>query len=66
VLQWCCLAYAFRPAGRQVAQLEPAVRDQPLAKIAEIIGRQYGDGQMAVPYLTRMWLARRRYSPAAR
>jgi SAM-dependent methyltransferase len=48
-----------------VAQLEPAVRDQLLAKIAGIIGAQFGDGQLSVPYLTRMWLARC-YSPAVR
>ena len=49
-----------------VAELEPAVRDQLLSKIAGIIGTQFPDGQMSVPYLTRMWLARPRYSAAAR
>ena len=49
-----------------MAELEPAVRDQLLSKIAGIIGTQFPDGQMSVPYLTRMWLARPRYSAAAR
>ena len=43
-----------------VAGLEPAVREQLLSKIAGIIGTQFHDGRMSVPYLTRMWLARRR------
>ena len=43
-----------------VAELEPAMRDQLLLRIAGIIGTQFADGQMSVPYLTRMWLARRR------
>ena len=42
-----------------VAQLPPPTRDRLLRGISEILGTHFPDGAMAVPYRTRMWLARR-------
>lgn len=41
-----------------VIELAPAAREDLLARLADIIGRRFGDGQMLVPYTTRLWLAR--------
>jgi SAM-dependent methyltransferase len=45
-----------------VAQLPPPVRDRLLRGIGEILGAHFPGGAMAVPYRTRLWLARRRPS----
>jgi SAM-dependent methyltransferase len=43
-----------------VAQLPGTGRDRLLRGIAEVLGAHFPGGAMAVPYRTRMWLARRR------
>jgi SAM-dependent methyltransferase len=43
-----------------VAGLGPAERDVLLARLTEIVTGQFPDGQLSVPFLTQMWLARRR------
>ncbi len=43
-----------------VAQLPSADRDRLLRGIGEILGMHFPAGEMAVPYRTRIWLARRR------
>ncbi|MGD0376955.1 MAG: class I SAM-dependent methyltransferase [Streptosporangiaceae bacterium] len=43
-----------------VAELDPPQRDRLLAQINDIIGTRFRDGQMSVPYRTKLWLARRR------
>jgi hypothetical protein len=45
-----------------VASLAPAERERLLARIAEIAAAGFPRGQMSVPYLTRLRLARRRLS----
>jgi ubiquinone/menaquinone biosynthesis C-methylase UbiE len=42
-----------------VAALQPADRDRLLSQIAAIVTTRFPDGQLSVPYQTRMWLARR-------
>ncbi|HUY52319.1 MAG TPA: class I SAM-dependent methyltransferase [Streptosporangiaceae bacterium] len=43
-----------------VAQLPAAARDRLLGRIDELLGTHFPGTAMAVPYRTRMWLARRR------
>jgi hypothetical protein len=40
-------------------------RDPLLARIADLAEARFPDGQMSVPYRTRLRLARRRLSPQA-
>lgn len=40
-------------------ELEPAVREPVLAEVARIIAAEFPDGQMSVPYITRLLLARK-------
>ncbi len=42
-----------------VIELAPAAREALLARLAAIIGQRFPDGQMLVPYTTRLWLARK-------
>jgi SAM-dependent methyltransferase len=42
-----------------VISLEPAVREAVLRQLAEIIAAQFPDGQMTVPYVTTLAVARR-------
>jgi len=42
-----------------VIELEPAFRQSVLDQVAAIIGRQFPDGQMVVPYITTLVLARK-------
>lgn len=42
-----------------VIELAPAAREDLLARLAAIIGQRFPDGQMLVPYTTRLWLARK-------
>lgn len=47
-----------------VIELAPAAREDLLAQLASIIGQRFPDGQMLVPYTTRLWLARKPGSPS--
>jgi SAM-dependent methyltransferase len=42
-----------------VASLNPAAREVLFAQLSEIVSARFPDGELSVPYLTQMWLARR-------
>ncbi len=55
---------AYERSKSYVGELPPAARERLLARIAGIARARFPDGRMAVPYRTRLVLARRRPSPA--
>jgi SAM-dependent methyltransferase len=53
---------AYQRSKSYVGQLPRADRDLLLARIGDIASQRFPDGQMSVPYCTRLRLARRRLS----
>ena len=40
-------------------ELEPALRESVLGQVAAILSRRFSDGQLVVPYITTLLLARK-------
>jgi SAM-dependent methyltransferase len=51
---------AYERSKSYIGQLPPADRDALVSRIEHIVAKRFPDGQMSVPYLTRLRIARRR------